>query len=448
MGVMDFLGITPQALAAGMAALSYGENVVPTTLKALQFNAAQQDELRKEEERKAKAAASAGLLSDIFANKATYTDPTGKLLQAQSRVDSIPSTVTAYDTSGAPTSPLEDQMTTEKSQLGGSAFSGGDITTKQVENPEKAIAGRNLIVDILNTKNSLPNVADAISQIMTKHKDEIDKGLISPELLTGAFTTLYKTREGVVNRLLDLSAKMQDREEARQERKQAREDKAKEPFTLAPGAKRYKESTLVAENPKEKVEPYKIGHREKVIIGDKEVYQEYLGDGQWKEVSGIGGPRYKPTSERPERLKPTDVTASHNMALSDWKQRWMTRMIPEDQVALSNSSPESAIALMLSGKIGKSLPAADRGKALSELGSIEKEHRSMMNSILGRKGVSELPSVSPQQEPAKITRDLSAGVNYLKKATDKNDAINRANQLKAKGWTREDINQAGQLAGF
>lgn len=43
-------------------------------------------------------------------------------------------------------------------------------------------------------------------------------------------------------------------------------------------------------------EPYKVGHVQQFDVGDRIVYKKYLGNGEWEDIKGVGGPRYKPTS--------------------------------------------------------------------------------------------------------------------------------------------------------
>ena len=46
----------------------------------------------------------------------------------------------------------------------------------------------------------------------------------------------------------------------------------------------------------QEVEPYKIGHVMPFTVGDKTVYKQYKGKGQWETMSGVGGGRYKGTT--------------------------------------------------------------------------------------------------------------------------------------------------------
>jgi hypothetical protein len=50
-------------------------------------------------------------------------------------------------------------------------------------------------------------------------------------------------------------------------------------------------------------EPYKAGHVQQFDVGDRIVYKKYLGNGEWEDIKGVGGPRYKPTSGAPAEDK-------------------------------------------------------------------------------------------------------------------------------------------------
>ena len=47
---------------------------------------------------------------------------------------------------------------------------------------------------------------------------------------------------------------------------------------------------------KKETEPYKIGTIRAFDVGNKKVYKQYLGEGEWETIEGVGGPRYKETT--------------------------------------------------------------------------------------------------------------------------------------------------------
>jgi hypothetical protein len=65
-------------------------------------------------------------------------------------------------------------------------------------------------------------------------------------------------------------------------------------------------------------------------------------------------------------------------------------------------------------------------------------------------------NLSPQAKKAGSTTDsvrpknknFDQAVGYLKAASDRTDAIKRASSLKARGWSREDLNAIGEQAGY
>lgn len=74
-------------------------------------------------------------------------------------------------------------------------------------------------------------------------------------------------------------------------------------------------------------EPYPIGHIEKFNVGDKEVYKQYMGKGQWQTVEDIGGPRYKQESMRDmsfkyDRVDKGNMSRAHQEAMTKTKLKY------------------------------------------------------------------------------------------------------------------------------
>jgi hypothetical protein len=73
----------------------------------------------------------------------------------------------------------------------------------------------------------------------------------------------------------------------------------------------------------------------------------------------------------------------------------------------------------------------------SQIGTIEKRMGSLIDDELNK-----------TKEPVKTERDVTSGIDYLKKSTNRNDAITRIRELSKKGWTREELANIVKTAGW
>jgi hypothetical protein len=387
MGLMDILnGIDLKDIAMGMAVASQGNTAVPNVINIL-------DKRRAEEEVKAKNLQTSKMLDELYSNPALFgQDKSMDLISKQQQVNAMPDTIPEYSNE-LPVDPAT-----------GLELPVPQATGQEILNPEKAKAQANFIVDVAGAQQQLPNMADAIAQIGNKYPD------IDADVKVKVYSALYGQRESLVKKYMDIAEKQQARIDTAREKQQSREDKR-------------------ADNLIKKEEPYKIGHREKVIIGDKEVYQEYLGNGQWKEVSGIGGPRYKPGTDKPE------YTPKQALARISAIDGAIARITNSGKIDIATAILNPSLAATAGSQDPETIKAA--------ITSLQNE-RKYIADFAPRGTVAEIKinPVRPQSDR------LSPAIDFLKKSVNEEDAIKRAKQLKAKGWTREDLNKAGEIAGY
>jgi hypothetical protein len=425
-GIMDILNnIDFKDIAMGMALASQGNTAVPNVMNII-------EKQRIEDEAKQKAKMTNDFMEQVYTKGMSGVDPTLDLMRRDRAINAMPDTVTQYDTSKIPSAVSNEELMASMIDptLGivksspedmTPAWNPADITKQEVSNPAKEKAKADFILSVAEAKKSMPNVADAIGSIWPQFRDKD----LDPHLVSSAFAALYGQNEKKMMKLLEFEEKHQLREET------AKEKKSKITWVDPTHSGYDSEGKLIVQGrDKEEKKPYVPGHIQEFTVGDKQVYKEYQADGTWKDVPNIGGPRYKPTAEKPEKPEYTakqalSIVSKNNMAInrikSSGKIDHLTAILNPTLAAAAGTSDPKALAYAVA--------------------SLEQE-RDYAQQFLPKGMVPKTPPVENK------TRDLSAGVDFIKKATSKEDAIARAKQLKDKGWSKEDINEAGKLAGY
>jgi len=107
---------------------------------------------------------------------------------------------------------------------------------------------------------------------------------------------------------------------------------------------------------------------------------------------------YKPPAvEKPEKLTMTDVKSAYSMDIGNIKNQMMIEMTPDEQINLAGQPDINILALLLAGRIGKSLSPEKKKYYIGNLQEVEKYYGDLTNQVLGRKGAKV-----PQPEKGKI----------------------------------------------
>jgi len=89
---------------------------------------------------------------------------------------------------------------------------------------------------------------------------------------------------------------------------------------------------------------------------------------------------------KPEKLSMTDIKSAYSMDMGTIKNQMMIEMTPDEQVNLAGQPDTNILALLMSGRIGKSL-SPDRKKFWTgQLQERENYYGDLTNQVLGRKG--------------------------------------------------------------
>ena len=108
----------------------------------------------------------------------------------------------------------------------------------------------------------------------------------------------------------------------------------------------------------------------------------------------------------PEKFTMADVKLGYSMDVGNIKNQMMIEMTPDEQINLSGQPDVNILALLLSGKVGKSLSPEKKKLYIGKLQEIEKYYGDLTNQVLGRKGVKIPTRVVPENLPSqKIFRD-------------------------------------------
>lgn len=188
----------------------------------------------------------------------------------------------------------------------------------------------------------------------------------------------------------------------------------------------------------------------------KESFLVYGPKGQTKRVSVTKGEGYTPEAgwslkvpEKGERLSMTEVKAARDMEMSSIMNRMKIEMSPEEQANFANMNSEQIMASLMSGG-GKSLPPAKKQQYISEIKDLDDHYGKMAQGVMGRKGATQRKQENPKPETPTQADNANQpqAVDFLKGAKDRADAIAKIKELKAKGWTKEQLNAIARAAGW
>ena len=168
-----------------------------------------------------------------------------------------------------------------------------------------------------------------------------------------------------------------------------------------------------------------------------------------KEVPSGWKPYEKPEKPgKPEQLSMTDIKSAHSVELSNIKNQMMIDMTPDEQANISGQPGENILALLLSGKIGKSLGPEKKKFYRETLQEINSRYGGLINEVLGRKGA-KLPEKDFTQSEAEdvgsetVSSRGKVAVPYDKSVSDAREAIKQgadpskvAERFKAR-WNKE-----------
>ena len=160
-------------------------------------------------------------------------------------------------------------------------------------------------------------------------------------------------------------------------------------------------------------------HYETDAQGNVSIYK----DGELVKGSGVGKREKPDKPEKPDKLNLSDVKSAYSMDMSNIKNQLMIDMTPEEQANLAGQPAENVLALVMSGRVGKSLSPEKKAYYLNRLKKTEDYYGGLTNQVLGRKGVGG--KVVTNETPTNITygqlwndvsnvKTSSAGVKLLK----------------------------------
>jgi len=142
-----------------------------------------------------------------------------------------------------------------------------------------------------------------------------------------------------------------------------------------------------------KTEPKEGEHYE---VDDQGRVSFYKGG---KLVSGPGKGKTKaPPTSAGEKLTMTDIKSAYSMDIGNIKNQMMIDMTPDEQISVSGQPGENILALLLSGRVGKSLSPEKKEMYIRKLQEVEKTYSDLTNQVLGRKGA-KIPPKSPGARP-------------------------------------------------
>lgn len=122
--------------------------------------------------------------------------------------------------------------------------------------------------------------------------------------------------------------------------------------------------------------------------------------------------KVKAAYEKPEKMTVSDVKSAHGLEASQIKNRMMIDMTPEEQIVIAGQPTENVLALLLSGRVGKSLSADKKKQYTDEFSRIENYYGNLMNNVMGRKGA------SPKKEQP-VVKDNKAVISDVIKPQNK-----------------------------
>ncbi len=107
-----------------------------------------------------------------------------------------------------------------------------------------------------------------------------------------------------------------------------------------------------------------------------------------------------------EKLTMTDVKSAYSMDIGNIKNQMMVDMTPDEQMNLAGQPDVNILALLLSGRVGKSLSPEKKKYYTDKLQEAEKYYGDLTNQVLGRKGA-KVPLKSPVVvEPEKTSPNV------------------------------------------
>jgi len=135
------------------------------------------------------------------------------------------------------------------------------------------------------------------------------------------------------------------------------------------------------------------------------------GEGTWSAPYPLGGAMVQENyvtgeirtvvtrepKDKPEKLTMTDVKSAYSMDIGNIKNQMMIEMTPDEQINLAGQPDVNILALLLAGRVGKSLSPERKKYYIGKLQEVEKYYGDLINQVLGRKGAK-----IPQPEKGKI----------------------------------------------
>ena len=140
----------------------------------------------------------------------------------------------------------------------------------------------------------------------------------------------------------------------------------------------------------------------------------------------------------PEKLTMADIKSAYSMDIGNIKNQMMIEMTPDEQINLAGQPDVNILALLLSGRVGKSLSPEKKKYYTEKLQEAEKFYGDLTNQVLGRKGA-KIPDSKP---PTPTEKPLEAP-RPMQKETPGGERDKAIKILKEKGFepTEGNINE-------
>lgn len=111
-----------------------------------------------------------------------------------------------------------------------------------------------------------------------------------------------------------------------------------------------------------------------------------------------------------EKLSMTDIKSAYSMDIGNIKNQMMIEMTPDEQANLAGQPDVNILALLLAGRVGKSLSPERKQYYIGRLQEAETYYGDLTNQVLGRKGA-KIPAktsgkVAPETGSSRILTDV------------------------------------------